>query len=268
MEILVSDSPVKAGPNGKAYPEPKKVSLATIHDDFARLGKAEFFAGVVFDELERMRDRPALTALDVGCGGGFHHRPDLQAQIGSRTSRFLGVEPDPDAHVQAEFAAIYRSTLEGADLPPNSVDLAYAVMVLEHVADAESFFAKLDSVLKPGGVFWGFTVDRRHWFAWSSQWMQRLGLKDRYLDLLHGKRGEERYENFPTHYRCNSPRALQELAGQHLKVETWSLHKHGQLDFYLPRWTWPVAHLVDRVSMMAGLPGSVLAVRVSKPLRG
>jgi SAM-dependent methyltransferase len=151
MEILVSDSPVKAGPNGKAYPEPKKVSLATIHEDFARLGKAEFFAGVVFDELERMRDRPALTALDVGCGGGFHHRPDLQAQIGSRTSRFLGVEPDPDAHVQAEFAAIYRSTLEGADLPPNSVDLAYAVMVLEHVADAESFFAKLDSVLKPGG---------------------------------------------------------------------------------------------------------------------
>lgn len=137
-------------------------------------------------------------------------------------------------------------------------------MVLEHVDDPNAHFAKIREILKPGGVYWGFTVDSRHWFAWLSSAFERLRLKELYLRRLHGQRAEDRYANFPTRYRCNSPVTIRRFTSGFSSLQTLSLHKPGQLDFYLPRALQGISHLVDRASMYLRLPGSVLVVRLVK----
>ena len=51
------------------------------------------------------------------------------------------------------------------------------------------FWDKLYEVLKDNGVFWGLTVDGRHWFRRASLWAERLKIKDRYLNYRFGARG-------------------------------------------------------------------------------
>ena len=69
-------------------------------------------------------------------------------------------------------------------------------MVLEHLADPRTFFEKVHTVLRPQGVFWGFTVDARHPFVTASVVSEKLHVKDLYLNIMFGKRGEGRYENY------------------------------------------------------------------------
>lgn len=227
-------------------------------------GKAEFFSSLILDELA-LRPTGLATVLDIGCGGGFHDRPDLQQLIGTKASRFIGVEPDKTAAFIDSFDIIYPSSLEDAPIEPNSVDVAYAVMVLEHVTDPKHFFAKVEQVLAPGGVFFGFTVDANHWFRKASVGMENLGVKEAYLDLIRGKRGENtRYENFPTAYLCNTDKQLKHLLEPRFKVSTLSLHKIGQLDYYFPSFLRPFSRLVDRATMAVTTSGSTLVVHAKK----
>jgi SAM-dependent methyltransferase len=244
------------------------MKIANLSDDEKRLVwqktvKAEFFYQLVMDEIDR-RPEKALTILDIGCGGGFHHRDDLQANIGARSSMFIGIEPDPEAKIIPNFNKVHHGMFHKTPIEDKSVQLGYAVMVLEHVQVPSEFFAELDRVLAPGGVFLGFTVDARHWFAAASSLLEKSGLKEGYLRFLQGRRGIERYENFPTAYRCNKPRDLEREVPKAFKVETLSLHKVGQLDFYFPRWLQPLSRVVDRITMACNLPGSCLVVRIER----
>jgi len=49
------------------------------------------------------------------------------------------------------------------------IDIAFACMVQEHLTTPQLFFDRLCDCLKPGGIFWGFTVDARHPFVAASQ---------------------------------------------------------------------------------------------------
>jgi hypothetical protein len=139
-------------------------------------------------------------------------------------------------------------------------------MVLEHLAEPQAFFDKLALVVKPGGVFWAFTVDRRHYFSWLSQLLGGLRLKDLYLDRVRGRRHESaaRYDNYPTHYRCNSPAALAAACGHMFTIQTWSLHRVGQLDGYVPYRLRGLSRRLDRAILAAGWPGSVLVARLRR----
>jgi SAM-dependent methyltransferase len=222
------------------------------------------YSQLILEDLGTWPHAQPPTVLDIGCGHGLMGEAALQGPIAALAGPYIGLEPDADAEPPDVFTRVWRHTLEEAPLPEASVDLAYSVMVLEHVREPAAHFAALARVLRPGGVFWGFTVDRRHYFSWLSQLFEWSGLKDRYLDRVRGSRGGSpaRYDNFPTFYRCNSPRVLAAQTARHFSLQTWSLHRVGQLDGYMPYRLRRVSRLADRAILRLGLPGSVLAVRM------
>jgi SAM-dependent methyltransferase len=224
--------------------------------------RAPVFRDMVLDDLQAQGGRP--TVLDIGCGGGFDGSGPLQRTIADAAGAYIGVEPDPVVTLDDRFTEVHRCLFEDAPLRPGSVDLAFAVMVLEHLAEPERFWAKLQEVLAPGGVFWGFTMDARHWFASASRWFDRLRVKDLYLTWLRGRRGVERYANYPVHYRANRPEQLAAQLEGFGSVECVGFARPGQLDYYLPRLLRPTFAWLDRRAIARGRPGTLLAVRATK----
>ena len=168
-----------------------------------RVYRDRLFHDMILDDArETCRD---LTILDIGCGRGFDGNVEFQESMARAARTFVGIEPDTAVTPGPYFHTVHRSFFEDAPIAPGSVDVAYAIMVLEHLADPQRFFDKVWEILKDGGVFWALTVDSRHWFCTFSRLFDRLHIKDLYLNVVLGARGKERYENYPTYYRCNSP---------------------------------------------------------------
>jgi len=222
------------------------------------------FRDLVRDEIRARAGRGAVTVLDIGCGKGFDSQPELQREVASMADVYVGVEPDPQIEIQPVFAQCLRGTIEDLAIPPESIDVAFSVMVLEHVGDPERHWRAIHSALKPGGVFWGFTMDSRHWFTAASRLAGALRIKDLYLNLLHGARGEDRYENYPTYYRTNRPDQVRRWTGTFRSVESYSFYQHGQSDYYFPpalRW---IGQNLDTAARSWGGIGLVFAVRAVK----
>lgn len=201
-----------------------------------------------------------ITVLDIGCGNSFDDDPVSQTELLARAGTAIGVEPAPDVEVQSLFSSVHRTTLELAPIRPASIDVAYAVMVLEHLENPEAFWNKLSEVLAPGGIFIAFTVDARHWFRFASQWIERLGLKNWYLRLRYGLRGKDRWLNYPTHYKSNSPIAVSSLATKFSKVDVQSWYYAKQVHSYFPKYLRWVATGIERITRNREI-GSLLVVR-------
>jgi SAM-dependent methyltransferase len=224
--------------------------------------RAPIFRDMILQDISQFTSKP--TILDIGCGQGFDTLYDLQVSLAKASGQYIGVEPDTSVHLGDFFTETHRCFFEDAPISNNSVDIAFAVMVLEHLEHPEQFWAKVYDVLRQGGVFFGFTMDTRHYFTAASALFERLGAKDLYLNLLHGKRGTERYENYPTYYRSNSPKTITHLTRQFSQTDVWTFGRVGQLDYYYPlgfRW---LGRTIDRFTMSLGMAGSVLVVRVEK----
>ena len=209
------------------------------------------------------RAGPGATILDIGCGDGFDGDEPLRRTIAEAAGRFIGVEPDPAVPLGDYFSDTHRCPFEEAPIPAASIDLAYSVMVLEHLADPQIFWNKLHEVLREGGVFWGLTVDSRHLFSKLSRWTGLLGVKNLYLDLVLGRSGDSnRYKNYPTHYLSNSPREIARLARAFRSCESINFSRVGEWGGYLPRLFQPLAAHLDRRAIRAAKPGTLLIVRV------
>jgi SAM-dependent methyltransferase len=226
--------------------------------------RAPIFTDILLAETRRLGPAQSLTLLDIGCGKGFDDDKRLQEKIAAQAGRYLGVEPDENIAPNPIFHQRYACRFEEAPIDPGSVDLAFAVMVLEHLEFPDRFWSHLHHVLREGGVFWGFTIDSRHWFAKASSLTKRLGIKEWYLNWLHGNRGEERYENYPVYYRCNTPEKIQHLTQTFRSRTLLNFNRIGQLDYYFPKTIRWIGRGVDRVMLARGLPGHILAIRVEK----
>jgi SAM-dependent methyltransferase len=235
----------------------------TFHDQY-RSGR--WRAALVHDLIlaDVWARGPKPTVLDIGCGRGFDDDPRLQASLASHAGRYVGVEPDTEAPLGNCFDAVYRCPLEDAAVAPGSVHVAFAVMVLEHLRRPQTFFDKIHTLLADGGVFWALTMDARHWFCTASQTAGRLGIKDLYLGWIWGRRGCERYANYPAFYRANTPGRIRQLARGFRDVRCANLAREGQLDPYLPRALRPLGRFLDRRAIGSGRPGPLLAVRLEK----
>jgi SAM-dependent methyltransferase len=217
---------------------------------------------LILDDAARFNG--SLTLLDVGCGRGFDDNTEFQRSLASRSGAYIGVEPDRSVELGPCFTQVYRTTLEDAPIPSSTVNIAFAIMVLEHLSDPQKFWDKIYDVLVPGGVFWGLTVDRRHPFAHLSLWTERLGVKHHYMRLLMGKRGEERYLNYPVYYRSNSPSQLAPLVKQFASCQLINFSRVGQTVPMFPKALAPIARAFDDWSVRKGWPGTMLVVRASK----
>lgn len=220
------------------------------------------FHDLVLTDAAKFGDQP--TIVDIGCGRGLDGSIPLQQSLASAAGRFLGIEPDEEIPLGNHFTEAYHCLFEDAPLPPASVHIAYSVMVLEHLPEPEAFWAKLHEVLVDGGVFWGLTVDARHPFCKASLWAEHLKIKPLYLWLIKGERGKDRYENYPVHYKANTPEALRHQARKFSDIETINFSREGQWSCYFPRPLRPLVDRLDRRSISAGLPGTLLMVRAKK----
>jgi SAM-dependent methyltransferase len=225
---------------------------------------ASIFHDLILADAKQISRDGELVILDIGCGEGLVHRRGLQRSLAQTASQYIGIEPDPDIRLGRYFTAQYRCLFENAPLQPDSIDVAIAAMVLEHLADPQMFWDKLYAVLRPGGVFWGLTVDARHWFALLSLLTERFHIKDWYLSAVRGERGIERYDNYATYYRSNKPRQIRRMTQAFRQTEIISFHRVGQFDYYTPvklRW---LVWAFERLTICLGLAGVTMAVRVEK----
>ncbi len=237
---------------------------AANYEDLLARYRAGVWRDRIFLDMIAAEMPTDAVVLDIGCGRGFDGDIPLQEEMAGRAGRFVGIEPDKEIPLGAYFHETHRCLFEDAPLEDASIDVAYAIMVLEHLPDPKIFFDKLQRVLKPGGVFWGLTVDRRHFFCRASRWFDRLHLKTWYLNRLMGKRGEERYENYPVYYRCNAPEDLERVAPGFAERQAYNFSREGQLDAYFPRLLRPLGRWMDRRALRRGQPGTLLALRVKK----
>ncbi len=142
-----------AGPMGKLH-EINPFRMRYLRDRLARLQPAEA------PEAAPWR---GLTVLDIGCGGGVLSEP--MARLGARVT---GIDPGATnigvARQHAErmgLSITYRATVaedlaaEGAQF-----DVVVASEVVEHVADRDAFVGTACSLVRPGGLFVGSTINR------------------------------------------------------------------------------------------------------------
>ncbi len=220
------------------------------------------FRDMVLADAATPGGRP--TVLDIGCGKGLDGSVPLQRSVAEASGRFIGVEPDPEIPLGGHFTETHRCLFEDAPLAPGSVRLAYSVMVLEHLPAPEAFWAKLYDVLCDGGVFWALTVDARHPFCRASLLAERLKIKGPYLRLLNGRRGVDRYENYETFYRSNTPEDVRRLAARFSDATFVNFARVGQWGAYFPGPLRPAVDRLDRRAIARGRPGTLLAIRVQK----
>lgn len=227
--------------------------------------RAPIFRDMIVVDAKRLAQQNSnITLLDIGCGSGFDGDSTLQKSLTQAAWRYIGVEPDKEIELGNMFTQTHRCRFEDAEIERDTVDIAFAVMVLEHFENPEMFWHKLYSILKTGGVFWGFTIDARHWFAYASILAEKIQIKDWYLNKLYGVRGSERYENYPVYYRSNKPRQIQVLTHQYASSCILNFKRVGQMECYFPskaRW---ISRLIDRVAISLGSPGGIMAIRVEK----
>ena len=229
----------------------------------ARLNSQEWRTPIFFEivsrEIAARSGATRPTVLDIGCGSGFDGEMRFQEALAARAGRFIGIEPDVAIDPPRCFAEVFRSTLEDAPLARGSVDVAYAIMVMEHVADPAAFWSRLYEILAPGGVFVAFSVNGAHWFAPVTRFMSVTKLKSRYLDLVSGKRGTERYADYPVYYRTNTRTQIRRVAGAFRRLETLTFGAAGDVAAYAPARLRPLVRSVDRLEYrLRGQPANII----------
>src|SRR5262245_46372604 len=96
---------------------------------------------MILEDARRMR--PPLTLLDIGCGKGFDGDVPLQHSLAAAAGRYIGIEPDTNVAPADCFTEVHRCFLEDAPIAPGSVDVAFAIMVLEHLEAPQRFWDKV-----------------------------------------------------------------------------------------------------------------------------
>ena len=141
--------------------------------------------------------------LDAGCG---RTAPVLRKYLG-RARRLIGVELVPFTDVVPGIET-HNADLANLPLESGSVDVVMSRSVFEHLTDPESVYRELARVLRPGGAVVFLTAN-----MWDYGTLVARLIPNRF----HGgivKRVEGRAEEdtFPTAYRTNTRRAVEELS--------------------------------------------------------
>lgn len=173
------------------------------------------FTRFVLDEVRRLRSEGlgSIRCLDIGSGRGMARDPRYVAAIGAEVDHLVGVEPDDTLErSDTPFEELHPTLLQDAPLEPGSIHVAYAFMVMEHVAEPRAFLEAVHRVLHPQGVFLFLTPNGRHYFVRIAAGLHRLGLDEMVLHRV--RRRQVGAYHYPVHYRFNHPDRIRRLAGE------------------------------------------------------
>ena len=123
----------------------------------------QYLLGHFGRDASALRPFRGLSLLDIGCGGGLAAEP--MARLGFAVT---GIDASAAAieaaqtHADALGLTIdYRvAAAEAIAEAGERFDAVLALEVIEHVADAEAFFAAVGGLVRPGGAFVGATINR------------------------------------------------------------------------------------------------------------
>ncbi len=116
-------------------------------DDYTRRTRADVMRRVAFLTPHLSSDQ---RLLEVGCGYGFF-LSEIQGQVESA----IGIEPGAARQTFAKEELrldVRPPPLSTAGIPPNSIDVAGAFQVLEHIDRPNPFLTEIRDVLRPGGL--------------------------------------------------------------------------------------------------------------------
>jgi SAM-dependent methyltransferase len=148
---------------------------------------------------------PDSRCLDYGAGRGHLEHLDFRG----RASDIAGIDPD-SCVLENPFlneARVLDLTTNRIEYPDSSFDLIYSDNVLEHLENPDETFAEMFRVLKPGGRFLAKTPNACHYMPliarFAPQWFH---------GFYNRLRGRDEIDTFPTRYRANSRKRIEQLA--------------------------------------------------------
>ena len=111
--------------------------------------------------LDALRPGPSERYLDLGCGEGR-----VMRAVAESGAAVYGLDVSEQLASRADAPTIV-ARLPGIPIKPNSLDGAYAVLVLEHLADHDSFFAEVARIVRSKGVL-ALVINHPMWTAPNS----------------------------------------------------------------------------------------------------
>lgn len=148
---------------------------------------------------------PQAALLDAGCGPWLGH-----ARMHAGECRLaVGMDREPlRPEARASGARAVRGDLAAPPFAGRSFDVIVMRSVMEHLADPEEVLRRMAGMLRPGGVIVALAPSRWYYASLVGRAMPEA-IARRILRFVFG---ETVYDNFPTYYRANTPRAVARLA--------------------------------------------------------
>jgi len=148
---------------------------------------------------------PSSVYVDAGAGAYM----GLARLFSSQAALSVGLDVEPmHSYVMVKGSRGVQGDLAALPLRSGSIDLISLRSVLEHLEDPVAVFQGMNRVLRPGG--WVVAMAPSKWYYASL--LGRLvpdAFSGRLLEFIFG---QTVYDNFPTYYRANTPRALARIA--------------------------------------------------------
>jgi len=140
--------------------------------------------------------RPDFRVLDIGAGAG-----ELNAyQLRGRVREIIGVDLDPRVQTNPLLDRGIVGNATALPLEDRSVDLAFSIYMMEHVARPASFIREIRRVLRPGGFYLALTPNVRHYVCLASRITPECF--HRWFRRRHMNVNED--DTFGTYYRLNT----------------------------------------------------------------
>ncbi len=173
----------------------------------------QVFTRLILNEIERQIE-PARV-LDVGCGRGIGRQLDCQREISTAAGELWGIEPDDSVQPKPGlFHNFQHALMETADLPPDSFDLAYSSMVMEHVADPDAFLQAVARALKPTGRYLFLTPNAASFVPFVTKLCHEIRIDEFVVRLVKGTTRVEEY-HYPVQFKFNTPQSIERYASRH-----------------------------------------------------
>ena len=156
--------------------------------------------------------KPDDTLLDIGCGRGEYQDDTVKVRsslriLKDKVKKVIGIDVDKAGFDNPYLDEFHELNGEGDAWPieDNSINFIVCDWVLEHINKPTHFFAEVNRVLKPSGIFCARTTNRWHYFAIGASLIPNH-LHAKVVGYVQSARKEE--DVFPTVYKCNTKSQL------------------------------------------------------------